>query len=76
MATRTISIRVSDEAARTYESATDEERRKLDALLTIQLTRATRTDRSLEDVIADLGRRARERGLTEEILNEILDAEG
>jgi hypothetical protein len=76
MATRTISIRVSDEAARTYESASDEERRKLDALLTIQLTRATRTDRSLEDVIADLSRRARERGLTEEILSEILDAEG
>ena len=76
MATRTISIRVSDEAARTYESASDEERRKLDALLTVQLTRANRTDRSLEDVIADLSRRARERGLTEEILDEILDAEG
>jgi hypothetical protein len=75
MPTRTISIRVSDEAARTYESASDELRRKLDALLTIQITTATRTTRSLEEVIADLSRRARERGLTEEVLDQILDAE-
>jgi len=76
MATRTISIRVSDEAARTYESASEEERRKLDALLTIQLAQPRRDGRSLEEVIGEMSRKARERGLTPEILDEILSAEG
>lgn len=76
MATRTLSIRVSDEAARTYESASEQERRKLDALLTIQLARVRKGGRSLEDVMSELSRKAQERGLTPEILDEILHAEG
>lgn len=76
MATRTLSIRVSDEAARTYESASEEERRKLDALITIQLARARQPGRALEEVMNDMSRKARERGLTPEILDEILNAEG
>lgn len=72
MATRTIAVRVSDEAARVYEAASDDERRKLDALVTLQLTRIRRPARSLEEVTRDLGRKAQERGLTPEILDEIL----
>ena len=76
MATRTISIRVTDEAARTYESASEGDRRKLDALLSIQLARARQPGRSLEEVISEMSRKAQERGLTPEILDEILDGAG
>jgi hypothetical protein len=76
MTTRTISIRVSDEVARAYEAASDDERRKLDALLTIQLARARQPGRPLEEVISEMSRKAQERGLTPEILSEILDGAG
>ena len=45
MATRSISIRVSDSAARAYERASDETKRKLDALLSLRLTEAVRSGR-------------------------------
>ena len=73
MALHEISIRVSDEAARAYQSASPLDRRKLDALLTLRLTEATRRGRSLQDVMDDMGHRARERGLTPELLDEILN---
>ena len=73
MTRRAISIQVSDTAARAYEAASPEER-KLDALLTLRLTEASRESRSIEQVIDELGRKARERGLTPEILDEILNA--
>ena len=72
MPTKTITIRVDTEAARAYETATQEQQRKLDALLSLKLTEATRTRRSLEDVMADMSRDAQERGLTPEILESIL----
>ena len=75
MATKTISIRVSDRAARAYETASDEARRKLDALLSLRLTEATRSDRSLEAIMDELSERAKERGLTQDKLDEILNAE-
>jgi hypothetical protein len=74
MTRRAISIQVSDTAARAYEAASPEERRKLDALLTLRLTEASRDSRSIEQVMDELGRKARERGLTPEILDEILNA--
>jgi hypothetical protein len=74
MTRRAISIQVSDTAARAYEAASPEERRKLDALLTLRLTEASRESRALEQVMDELGRKARERGLTPEILDEILNA--
>lgn len=76
MATRTISVRVSDDAARTYESASDDERRKLDALLTIQLTQPHQPGRALEEVMNELSRKAEKRGLTREILDDILRGDG
>lgn len=75
MPTRTISIRVSDQAARAYESASANERRQLDALLSLRLAETTRSARPLEDVLTEISRNAQERGLTPEILSEILDAE-
>jgi hypothetical protein len=73
MATKEISIRVSDLAARAYQAASPDERRKLDALLSMRLTESVRTKRSLEEVMSEMSRRAQERGLTPEKLQEILD---
>lgn len=73
MATKEISIRVSDQAAEAYQNASPDERRKLDALLSMRLTAATRSRRSLEEIMSTMSRRAQERGLTPEKLNEILD---
>ncbi len=75
MATREISIRVSDRAAQTYEQASEEERRKLDALLSMRLTEASRTTRPLEKIMTEIGREAKARGLTPEKLQQILDDE-
>jgi hypothetical protein len=75
MPLRAISIQVTDKAARVYEAASPQERRKLDALLTLRLTEATAGNRSLEDLMDDLGRKARERCLTPELLDEILNGD-
>jgi hypothetical protein len=75
METKKITIEVSPEAARVYEGASPELRRKLDALLSLRLTEVQESTRSLEEVISDLSRKARERGLTPEILDSILNDE-
>ena len=75
METRKITIQVSSDAARVYEAASEERRQKLDALLSLKLAEVERDKRTLEDVLVDVSRRARERGLTSEILDSILDDE-
>jgi hypothetical protein len=73
MKTKTITIRVSPEAASTYETATAEQQRKLDALLSLKLTEVARSTRPLETIMSEISRKAQERGLTPEILESILD---
>lgn len=75
MTTRTISVRVSEEAARVYESASESERRKLETLVGIQLARRATSARPLEEVMRDMSCKAQGRGLTPEILAEILDGD-
>jgi hypothetical protein len=75
MSTRQISIRVSDRAAQTYEEASEQERRKLDALLSMRLTEASRSTRALEEIMSDLSREAKANGLTEEKLQRLLSDE-
>ena len=72
MATQTITIRVSSKAARVYNTATAEQQRKLEALLSLKLTEVARTTRPLEDIMSEMGRNARARGLTPEILESLL----
>jgi hypothetical protein len=74
MSLRAISIQVSDEAAKVYEAASPNERRTLDVLLSLRLTEAARQDATLEQVMERIGRRARGRGLTPELLDDILHA--
>jgi hypothetical protein len=73
METRTISIRVSPEAALAYEKAPAEQRRKLDVLLSLKLTEVGRSKRPLEAIMSEISRKAQERGLTEAILESILN---
>lgn len=73
METKEITIRVSSEAAQIYESASEEKRRRLDALLGIWLSEAERPTRPLEDIIRDASEQARKNGLTLEQLDEILN---
>lgn len=73
MDTETITIRVSPEAARIYNSATTEQQRKLEVLLSLRLTEVSRTTRPLEDIMDEISRNARKRGLTPEVLESLLD---
>ena len=75
METKTITIRVNSEVARIFEAASEEQRRKLEALLSLKLGDATRRKRSLEEVMSDISRNAQARGLTPEIFNSILNEE-
>ena len=64
METKAITIHVSPEAASAYETASAEQRRKLDALLSLKLAEVRRAKRPLEDIMSELSRKAQERGLT------------
>ena len=75
MQTQEITIRVVPEAASAYLAASDEERRKLDLLLSLRLRDATQPGESLDDVVRDISRRAQERGLTPEILESLLNGD-
>ncbi|MFQ5754129.1 MAG: hypothetical protein ACE5HI_19240 [bacterium] len=75
METKEITIRVTPEAATIYEAASKQERRKLDALLSLRLSEVAEPSRSLKEIIREASREAQERGLTEDILKDILNAE-
>jgi hypothetical protein len=72
MPATSIRIRVDPETARTYRAASDEERRKLDLLLSLRLREVTQRTESLEDVVREVNRNAMTRGLTEEELERLL----
>jgi hypothetical protein len=75
METKTITIRVNAEVARIFETASEEQRRKLEALLSLKLGEATQRKRLLEEVMSDVSRNAQARGLTPEVLDSILTEE-
>jgi len=75
MKTKSITIRVNAEAAKIFELASENQRRKLEALLSLKLGDATRSKRSLEEVMSEIGRNTQARGLTPEILDSILNEE-
>jgi hypothetical protein len=75
MLTQEITIRVDPNAAAIYLGASEIDRRKLDALLSLRLSEAALIRRPLQEVIREASREAQENGLTPEILQEILDDE-
>jgi hypothetical protein len=73
MATEPITVHVDAEAARVFRAATPDERRKLEALLSLQLLEAAKPELSLRELMRRISQRAQERGLTEDQLRELLD---
>ncbi|HTW22579.1 MAG TPA: hypothetical protein VMD78_03215 [Candidatus Baltobacteraceae bacterium] len=73
MANPTITIPLDPETARAYDSATPEEKRKMQALLSLWLRElAAHEGPSLQEVLDEVGRKAKARGLTPEILDSLL----
>ena len=71
--TKSITIHVNDDAARTYETATADQQRKLDALLSLKLAEVSQAKKPLEAIMSEMSQRAKARGLTPEILETILN---
>lgn len=70
--TEVITIQVAPEAAQVYKTAPANRRKKLELLLSIQLLWAVQPRGSLEYVMREISQKAQARGLTPEILQEIL----
>ncbi len=68
-----ITIQVDPQTARAYDSASQEEKRRLQALLGLYLRELTTRDLpSLQKVLDEVGAKAKARGLTPEILDSLL----
>jgi hypothetical protein len=73
MAKSSITIPLDPQTARAYDSAAPEEKRKMQALLGLWLRElANGENRSLQQVLDEAGRKAKERGLTPDILDSLL----
>ena len=73
MSTATITIEVDSETARDYQDASAEQRRKLDALISLHLRRAMQSKQSLREVMDSISQKAKERGMTQDVLEQILN---
>lgn len=73
MVTKQITLQIDENAVNAYEGAPREVQKKLDALMSIRLIEATKENKSLRDVMDEMGEKARMRGLTPEILESILN---
>ena len=72
LTTETITIQVTPEVAQVFRSASESERKKMELLLNLRLLEVTHSRKPLEQVMRDISRSAKERGLTEEILADLL----
>ncbi len=72
MSVATIRIELDEQVAQIYTTASAEKRRKIQALLSLWLKAFAETDISLESFMDDMSDRARQRGLTPEILDRLL----
>jgi hypothetical protein len=73
MANRTITIPLDPQTARAYDSAAPEEKRKIQALLSLWLRElAVGGYSSLQQVLDDVGRKAKAEGLAPEVLDSLL----
>jgi len=73
MTNPTITIPLDPETARAYNSAAPEEKRKIQALLSLWLRELAAGEYpTLQQVLDEVGRKAKSRGLTPEVLDSIL----
>ena len=68
----TISIEVEPEIARAYQNSSSTERKRIQLTFNVLFKQIMNT-RSLEDIIQDMQTQAKANGLTQEILDEILN---
>ena len=68
-----ITVSVDPDVANAYRLASDNDRRKLDLIVNLRLRDVTRSKASLKEVMLDISQNARQRGLTPEILQAMLD---
>ena len=74
MATTTIQIPVDEATAKAFFTASAEDRRKMELLLRLRLRDLTTgPQRSLSEVMDEMGAEAQARGLTPEILESLLN---
>ena len=73
MANPTITIPLDPQTARAYDSAAPEEKRKIQALLSLWLRELAAGEYPpLQQVLDEVGRKAKARGLTPEMLDSLL----
>ncbi len=73
MANPTITIPLDPQTAQAYNSAPPEEKRKIQALLSLWLRELAAGEYpSLQQVLDEVGRKAKARGLTAEMLDSLL----
>jgi hypothetical protein len=71
--TETISLHVDSDTARIFMEAPPEERLRLELLLGLRLRElATKPIQPLNEIMAEMSREAADRGLTPEILDDLL----
>ena len=70
-----ITIEVDERAAQAYRATSPADRRRLERLLSQRLTEYLQNPSSLEDIMRRMSRETAQRGLTLEILQNILDDE-
>jgi len=76
MVTEPVTLQIEVDAARAFKSASADEREKLQALMSVLLREYAKTDAtSLKRTMDEIGERAREKGLTPELLDSILKGE-
>jgi hypothetical protein len=73
--TRYIQVPVDDDVATLYEQTSPDDRKKFDLLLRIWLRDVTEPRQTLTEVMDEIGANAVARGLTPEILEELLHDE-
>ena len=72
MKTDEITIHVDPAVAGAYRAASQEDRRKMDLLVSFQLLEFLRSPESLEEVMDEMSREAQQHGLTPAIMDSIL----
>ena len=73
MKTETITVHVTPQAATVYRTASADDRRKLDLLVSLQLAGFSSSGDSLEKVMDDMSREAAAAGFSPEILRSSLN---
>jgi hypothetical protein len=76
MVTEPVTLQIEVDAARAFRSASPDEQEKLQILMSVLMKEYSRTNSpSLKRTMDAIGERAREKGLTPELLDSILKGE-